>query len=87
MVEGNEVFHRCSELIDDLLNEENPSTLEETPALKSPLENITRVKGYIVTRKLRQGRQQVYLKLLQRGSLLMEITAQKSFLDIFKNTV
>ena len=56
LVESDEVVGRWREYFDSLLNEENPSALEEAPAVEGPSEDVTREEVKAAMRMFKSGK-------------------------------
>ena len=87
MVEGDEVVCRWKEYFDGLLNEENPSTREEIPAVEGPLENITRDEVQTAMRKLKSGKAAGPSEVTSEMFTMAGDIGTDILLEVFRNAV
>ena len=87
MVEGNDVLYRWREYFDGLLNEENPSTCEEIPAVEGPMEDITRDEVQTAMRKLKSGKAAGPSEVTSEMFTMAGNIGTDILLEVFRNVV
>ena len=87
MVESEKVLDRWREYFNNLLNEENPSTLEEVPPVEGPLDNVTRDEVQTAMRKLKAGKAAGPSEVTTEMFTMAGDVGTDMLLEVFRNVI
>ena len=87
LVESDEVVGRWREYFDGLLNEENPSTLEEAPPVEGPMEDVTREEVKAAMRMFKAGKAAGPSEVTTEMLSMAGDTGIDMLLEVFKNII